>query len=120
MSYAVLICDDDTADRTALCEELRDLAVLEAATGALAREAMAAQRFDAIVASDRELLWFVRTAYPAMYRVLVSEESVEAIVDEINAGVAHRFFHKPCDAARLRSVIERELVTRVRTGAGDR
>jgi len=116
MSYAVLICDDDPTDRTVMRESLRGFDVVEVASENAARDALETRPFDAIVASGLEVLLFVRSAYPATIRFLVSSEELEVVVRAVNDGAAHRFFQKPCDADKLRGALE--IVLRARAPGG--
>jgi DNA-binding NtrC family response regulator len=118
MSYAVLICDDNPADRTVVRESLHDFDVVEVETQTAARDVLETRSFDAIVASALDVLLFVRSAYPATIRFLVSSEELEVVVKAVNDGAAHRFFQKPCDAKRLRGALEGDLRARVKA-SGD-
>lgn len=112
MSYAVLICDDDPRHRTELRTSLHGFDVVEVASENAAREALSTRAFDAIVASAPDVLLFVRSAYPATVRFLVSSENLEVVVRAVNHGAAHRFFQKPCDATKLRGALEVDLRAR--------
>jgi DNA-binding NtrC family response regulator len=113
MSYAVLICDDNQADRTVLRESLRGFEVVEVASENAARDALEGRVFDVIVASAIDVLLFVRSAYPATIRFLVSSQELETVVKAVNDGAAHRFFQKPCDADKLRDAIAVALEVRM-------
>jgi DNA-binding NtrC family response regulator len=113
MSYAVLICDDNPADRTVLRESLRDFEVVEVASENAARDALEGRVFDVIVASAIDVLLFVRSAYPATIRFLVSSQELETVVKAVNEGAAHRFFQKPCDADKLRDALAVALEVRM-------
>ena len=108
MSYAVLICDDNPADRSAVRDSLHGFEVIEVGSQG-ARDMLETRAFDAIVASALDVLLFVRSAYPATIRFLVSSEEIEVVVKAVNDGAAHRFFQKPCDASRLRGALEGDL-----------
>ncbi|MGE0403465.1 MAG: hypothetical protein AB7T06_42565 [Kofleriaceae bacterium] len=116
MSYAVLICDDDPDDRTEMRESLHGFDVVEASSERGARDALEARTFDAIVANALDVLLFVRSAYPATIRFLVSSEELEVVVRAVNDGAAHRFFQKPCDADKLRGALEHLLRERAPGG----
>jgi DNA-binding NtrC family response regulator len=113
MSYAVLICDDNPADRTVLRESLRDFEVVEVASENAARDALEGRVFDVIVTSAIDVLLFVRSAYPATIRFLVSSQELETVVKAVNEGAAHRFFQKPCDADKLRDALAVALEVRM-------
>jgi DNA-binding NtrC family response regulator len=113
MSYAVLFCDDNPADRTVLRESLRDFEVVEVASENAARDALEGRVFDVIVASAIDVLLFVRSAYPATIRFLVSSQELETVVKAVNEGAAHRFFQKPCDADKLRDALAVALEVRM-------
>ena len=108
MAAAVLICDDDPEDRTALRHALEQFDVTET-PHAGARAALESKAFDAIVADNLELMHYVRTMYPATVRFLVSGEEIEHLNDALNAGAVHRYFAKPHDAERLRTQLEKAL-----------
>lgn len=117
MSYAVLICDDNPADRSVMRRSLHDFEVVEVASENAARDVLETRTFDVIVASALDVLLFVRSAYPATIRFLVSGESLEVVVKAVNNGAAHRFFQKPCDTDRLRGALETDLRARAHRGA---
>ncbi len=118
MSYAVLICDDNPADRTVMRRTLHDFDVVEVASQH-ARDVLETRSFDAIVASALDVLLFVRSAYPATIRFLVSSEELEVVMRAVNHGAAHRFFQKPCDTDKLRGALESDLRARTPKGSSD-
>ncbi|MFN0248592.1 MAG: hypothetical protein ACKV2T_16995 [Kofleriaceae bacterium] len=105
MSYAVLLCDDNRADRTVMRESLHEFEVVEVASENAARDALEGRAFDVIVACGIDVLLFVRSAYPATIRFLVSGQELEVVVKAVNDGAAHRFFQKPFDADMLRDAL---------------
>lgn len=112
MSYAVLICDDDPADRTLMRDSLQGYEIVEVGSQTAARDALEKRPFDAIVTNGLDVLLFARSAHPATIRFLVSSEELEVVVRAVNDGAAHRFFQKPCDAEKLRGALEVVLRTR--------
>lgn len=113
MSYAVLICDDDQTCRAALHTLLHGHDVVAVGSDNAALDELEKRSFDAIVTTGVDLLWFVRSAYPALIRFLVSSEELEVVVKAVNDGAAHRFFQKPCDAEKLRDALEIDLRARL-------
>lgn len=113
---AVLICDDDPESRTELRRSLHGFDVVETETETAARAALEQRPFDAIVADALDVLQFVRIAYPATVRFLVSSQELEVVVRAVNDGAAHRFFQKPWDADKLRTTLELVLQARVAGG----
>jgi len=116
MPHAVLICDDDPACRTELRKSLHGFEVVEAETSVAARAALETRAFYAVVADALDVLQFVRIAFPATIRFLVSGLELEVVVREVNDGAAHRFFQKPWDAEKLRTALEHVLQARVAGG----
>lgn len=115
MPAAVLICDDDPESRSALRQSLAGFSIEEAESALAGRAALEARTFDAIIAASLDVLQFARVTAPATFRVLVSSEELEVVVQAVNQGCAHRFFQKPWDAEKLRATLDQVLRAR---GAG--
>jgi HD-like signal output (HDOD) protein len=113
----ILFVDDERE----ILEGLRDLMrkhrkewdMVFARSGHDALEELAESRFDVIISDMRmpvmdgaELLGRVKTLYPATARIILSGHADrDSVVRSLP--VAHQFLSKPCDASRLRVVVER-------------
>ena len=116
MSGAVLICDGDAEDRRLLRASLSGFEVVESVPGE-ARDALARQKFAAVIADELELMQHVRVTYPATLRVLVTgDRELAEITRAVNKGAVHRFFQKPWDHARLRATLDLDLQARTEIG----
>ena len=116
MLAAVLICDGDPEDRSALRDALDGFDITESAPAA-ARDVLATQRFDAVIADELELMQHVRVTYPVTLRFLISgDRELASLTRAVNAGAVHRFFQKPWDRTKLRTALDVDLRARVEVG----
>jgi len=113
---AVLICDGNPQDRSALRDALDGFDITESAPAG-ARDVLATQRFDAVIADELELMQHVQVTYPVTLRFLISgDRELETLARAVNNGAAHRFFQKPWDRAKLRNALDADLRARVEVG----
>jgi CheY-like chemotaxis protein len=114
MRATILVVDDDNVSLSLLCKlvEKLDYNVIQAQSGAQAREILKGQPVDLVIADydmpdmdGLELLKFVKGAFPRLPYILVTAYSNVKVIREAWANGAFDFFQKPVFVDRLNQTI---------------